>query len=340
MSMPSSRVAEFLSRAQVINSKAKVVEAGKSPLSTNRTSNNSPLLGKNTSMSPISNKSFPSTNEDTPVPPMKKIVLSGTFTNKKTVSASGREKLDRNFSKPLLQKEPKENLQVFKEVSKKKPPLASLKQTNSDDQTKSKNIAISELEEKSKKKMQKMLEIFKEEALKMDKKLKIFQEENKKLKSILNNPQLPQAKPTIKSIKNVINHFIGQVSYEKYSQVLDNLCASYRKSIMSTEVFDKIDNWFECLDIEEQNYDIFLASVCKKIEQEERRRLKTEEDTGKMIEYEENLIKELEMRVSYAENLARRGSCRLISDPGEEESPKFDRNKVLGNLNVLLQKTQ
>ncbi|OMJ71241.1 hypothetical protein SteCoe_30628 [Stentor coeruleus] len=339
MSMSSSRIAEFLSRAQVINSKAKAVEAGKSPLSMNRTSNNSPLVGKNT-MSPISNRSFQSTNEDTPVPSMKKVVLSGTFTNKKTVSASGREKLDRNFSKPLLPKVPKENFQELKETIKKKPPFPLSKQTNSEEKTKSKTIAISELEEKSKKKMQKMLEIFKEEALKMDEKLKVLQEENIKLKRILNNPQLPQAKPTIKTIKTVINHFISQLSCEKYSQVLDDLCISYRKSIISLEVYDKIHNWFECLDIEEENYDAFLASVCKKIEQEERKRLRTEEDTGKMIEYEENLIRELEMRVNYAENLARRGSCRLISDPGEEESPKFDRNKVLGNLNVLLQKTQ
>ncbi|OMJ67770.1 hypothetical protein SteCoe_34968 [Stentor coeruleus] len=337
MSIPSSRVAEFLNRAQVINSKAKIVDTKKSPLSMNRTGNNSPLVGKNTSMSPISNKSFPSTNEDTPVPPMKKIILSGTFTNKKTVSASGREKLDRNFSNALL---PKENIQDLKETNKKKPPLPSSKQKNSKDQTNDEIIAISELEEKSKKKMQKMLEIFKEEALKMDKKLKVLQEENKKLKDILNNPQLPQAKQTIKSIKSVINHFIGQVSCEKNSQFLDDLCVSYRKSTMSSEVYDKINNWFECLDIAQENYDVFLASVCKKIEQEERRRLRTEEDTGKMIEYEENLIKELEMRVSYAENMARRGSCRLISDPGEAESPKFDRNKVLGNLNILLQKTQ
>lgn len=340
MSISNSRVVDFLSRAQVINSKTKVLETRRSPLGLGRSGDSSPFVGKKASLSPISSQSFSSTYEDTPVPPLKKFVLSGTFTNKKTTPTPSKEKVEKTTPKPLIVKEPKDYIQESKANDKLNNFSSSLKPTQIPGISKTKESAIKDIEQKSKIKMQKMIEIFREEALKMDKKLQLLQEENLKLKQILQNPQLPQAKPIIKNVKNIIGYYAKQDPDDKLSHFLEDLCLSCRKSTNNLATYEKIDNWFRCLDIDQYNLSNFTSSVCKKIQQEEKRRFKTEEDTGKIIESEENMIKELEMRVGYAETMARKGSYRLICEPCEPETPRFDRNKVIGNLSVLLEKTK
>ncbi|OMJ84925.1 hypothetical protein SteCoe_13911 [Stentor coeruleus] len=339
MSKPNLRVVDFLNKAQAINTKTKELETRCSPLCSGRTGDSSLFVREKASLSPISSQSFSSTYEDTPVPPLKKFVLSGTFTNKKTTPTPSKEKIEKTISKPLIVKEPKDFIQEDRVNDKIKLPSSS-KPTQIPGISKTKEIAIKEIEQKGKIKMQKMIEIFREEALKMDKKLQLLQEENLKLKQILRNPQLPQAKPMIKNVKNIIGYYAKQDPDDKLSHYLEDLCLSCRKSTDNLATYEKIDNWFGCLDIDQYNLNNFTSSVCKKIQQEEKKRFKTEEDTGKIIESEENIIKELEIRVGYAETMARKGSCRIICEPSEPETPRFDRNKVLGNLSVLLEKTK
>ncbi|OMJ93143.1 hypothetical protein SteCoe_3961 [Stentor coeruleus] len=341
MSISNSRVVDFLSRAQVINSKTKALERKCSPLYMGRSEDSSPFVGKKASLSPISSQSFSSTYEDTPVPPLKKFVLSGTFTNKKTTPTPSNVQVEKNTPKPLIVKEPKDYIQESKANDKPKL-ISSLssKPTKIPGISKAIESEIKDIIQKGKIKMNKMIEIFREEALKMDKKLQLLQEENLKLKQILQNPQLSQTKPIIKNVKNIIDYYAKQDPDDKLSNFLEDLCLSCRKSTDNLATYEKIDNWFGCLNIDQCNLSNFTSSICKKIQQEEKRRFKTEEDTGKIIENEENMIKELEMRVGYAETMARKGSYRFICEPNEPETPRFDRNKVLGNLSVLLEKTK
>ena len=54
-----------------------------------------------------------------------------------------------------------------------------------------------------------------------------------------------------------------------------------------------------------------------------------------MIEYEENMIKELELKLANAEVIARKASVHIIHARTENEFDSFDRSTAMKNLNNL-----
>jgi hypothetical protein len=343
MSISSSRIADFLSRAQNITEKSKVLEQSKPVLNPLRTVSNSPLSMKKSELSPISHQSFTSTHDDTPIPNPRKFILSGPTPNKKNISVPPVSKLEKasprlpvtkertetpskrdSISSEASLKRPEKTQTVFQPFSEKKP--ENLKK-------------ISEIQTKGKKKLQKIVEIFKEEALKTDSKLKQLQIENLKLKEIINSPQLPSSAAPLKTVKEVVEIYASEACEGQFDSLLDNLLKTCRRILKKTEDFEKkIPNWFECLEIKTPNFQDFLNSACRKIQVEQKRRDRAEEETAKMIEFEENCIRELEARILNAETLARKGSCGIIPHEDEENDFQFNREQATRNLNSLITK--
>ena len=348
--MSASRVADFLTRAQAITNKSNPIESTQPIRSGLRTLTNSPISLKKSSLSPISYQSFSSTHDDTPQPQAKKLLLSGTFNLKKPIA--GKEKLEKNQknSKDLKQKfEAAVVLPLNNKKNSFKPKEGLISQNKEEKDDNKLNVfnkspemieQLKELEQKNSKKVKKMVEIFKQEALKMDQKLQFFGQENKRLKEILSNPQLPSAKKHKKTVKDVINCYISFNDTSKYINILDNLSFTTRKHKNFIENDGFIDNWFECLDVPDEDLNLFLGSVCKKIFQEQQKRLKTEEETAKMIEFEESMIRELEAKVAKAETLARKVSNKCMAEVFDNDEAQFDRNLALENLNSLLSKNR
>lgn len=339
MSISSGRIAEFLSRAQNINEKAKELEAVKPVLSTIRSSNNSPIYSKKPQLSPISHQSFTSTHEGTPVPAPRKFILSGALPTKKAISVPPK---DKPYSKLPVTKEktelPSGRNSISSELPQKKPEKTVTKEAQSE---KDQEIAqkVKEIEGKGKKKLQKVVEIFKQEALKTDQKLMQLQQENRKLKEIVDCPQLPSIHDSIKTAKGVVELLSSEESDQKFTKELESLCNSFKRTrLLPTDLQKKISNWFDCLQIEPLEYSNFLSNISKKIVSEQKRRLKTEEETWRMIEHEEALIRELEQKISNAETLTRNTSCRIISEHDDFEDFELNRDQISVNLLKLVTK--
>jgi hypothetical protein len=348
--MSGSRVNDFLTRAQAISIKASEIK----PLRTqSRNISISPLSLKKSSLSPISYQSFSSTHDETPPLEPNKLLLSGTFNGKKNNSLGLKEKLEKIQQKFHSIKEVKEKPQIpvkkkllLSQINDKDEILKNKNnKTNLIDNDTNKNCTpdkdpqLEAVETKNKKKIEKMIEIFKQEALKMDQKLKVMYEENKKLREILACPQLPTSKKGINTVKDVLNCLSRLINTSIHDKTLENLCVSSRKIKTTKEIDNFIYNWFDCLGVPEPEFENFLSSVSLKVLQEQQKRLKTEEEAGKMIEFEENLIRELEDKVSNAETLARKSSCRIIS-AYDEKPVLFDRKIATSNLANLLEKQE
>ena len=104
--MSESKLTAFLSRAKVLADKEKNTEQPKVSMLPSRPMSISPFSSKKTSTSPVSIQSYSSTHDGTPQPVVKKVVLSGTFSAKKTVSANAREKADQILVLSQYDKDP------------------------------------------------------------------------------------------------------------------------------------------------------------------------------------------------------------------------------------------
>ena len=346
MSLTSGRIADFLSRAQNINDKSKALDLCKPVLNPLRTLSNSPISMKKSELSPISHQSFTSTHDDTPIPLPRKFLLSGSVPHKKNISVPPSIKPEKISSRLPPTKErtesPSKRDSISSETSLKRPEkIQSNPIPPSSPTPQSSLIAqqIKEIESKGKKKLQKVVEIFKQEAIKTDSKLQSLQIENKRLKEIALSPQLPSISSNVKSVKDVIENFAGLESDGRFDNLLDNLCKTCRRIVKKSEDYErKIPNWFECLEIQSQDFGEFLKAACRKVVVEERRRLRVEEETAKMIESEENCIRELEMRILNAEKLARNASCRVIEWGEDCDEVGLNKEQLARNLDDLVGK--
>ena len=356
--MSSPRLAEFLSRAQAINNNPTPHTSNKERLANLRNITTSPIFPKKNSLSPISYQSFSSTHDNTPIHTDKKFVLSGTFNGKKNLSVNiiPRESLENNVKSPKVKESRPGNPRLPPTVPERKKvsykiPAAKLKEeiftkdnVKCIDSTKEKegefkrDPLIEEAECKGKKKIEKMIGIFREEALKMDQKLQKLQIENKTLKEIMENPQLPIPRRS-GSVKGVLSTLANRGDEAMFAGVLEDLCSSFRKIENLSENQHQINNWFECLEIENGEFESFLSAIGRKILQEQQKRMKTEEETGKMIDSEENMIKELERKVANAEVMTRKTSSRIFHELFEMENvATFDRNVAANNLKAILER--
>lgn len=339
MSISSGRIAEFLSRAQNINDKAKVLETNKPSINPLRSTTISPIYTKKPELSPLSHQSFTSTHDGTPVPAPRKFILSCSITNKKSNSVPPKEKIP---VKLPITKEKTELLSgrdsILSEFSQKRPEKVMNKesQIEKDHENAQK---VKEIESKGKKKLQKVIEIFKQEALKTDQKLRQLQIENQKLKDIVDCPQLPAMRESVKTVKSVVEYLSSKGPESKFESLLESLTHSCKRTITHPNDYEKkIPNWFACLQIDPKDFPIFLSNICQKITAEQKRRLQTEEETYKMIEFEEALIRDLELKISKAETLSRSTSCGVIKDSNEFEETSLNRDQVSLNLLKLVNK--
>ena len=331
--MCSSRVAEFLNRAKTITNTTKTVEIPKPVPNSLSTITTSPISLKKSSLSPISYQSYSSTHDESLQPATTRHLLSGPFNWKRNIAISTKEKLEKVISKSTskeikvkienpkgFSKSPNHginpnHLLIKKKEETQKKNYVSHDETQSQAKEKVKNLEITEVQQKGKKKIEKMIELFKQEALKMDQKLKQMKEQNKSLLEILANPQLPPStKKEIKSVKTILSRLSSSVNSLKHVRILNDFCASFERITKITEENQQISNWFNSLNVDNNELSNLISSLSKKILQEQKERLKTEENTGKMIEFKENIIRELELKVSASETLARSASCRFIED--------------------------
>ena len=356
--MSNSRVVDFLSRAETINKITAMAGSSKDQLGSLRNITTSPIFPKKNSLSPISYQSFSTTHDDTPIHTNKKFVLSSTFKGTKNLSVNLRESTENNLKSPRLKESRPENSRLPPPVPERKKVSYKIPLTKIKDETPGKDsVKCSELprekegevkkdplievaENKGKKKIEKMVGVFREEALKMDQKLQKLQMENKNLKEILANPQLPIFRRSGVSVKGVLNSMANRGDERIFAGVLEDLCTSFRKITNLPGNQYQIANWFECLEIQNGEFESFLSATSRKIIHEQQKRLKTEEETGKMIEFEENMIKELEAKVANAEIMTRKTSSRIFHELVEMETvTTFDRNVAANNLKALLERT-
>ena len=350
MSLTSGRIADFLSRAQNINDKSKALELCKPVLNPLRTLSSSPISMKKSELSPISHQSFTSTHDNTPIPLPRKFVLSGSVPHKKNISVPPPSKLDKLQPRLLPTKErtesPSKRDSISSESSSKRPEKINPSSIKSicpspPPQVLHQTQQIKAIESKGKKKLQKIVEIFKQEAIKTDSKLQSLQQENKRLKELASNSQRPRPATPVKSLKDLIEYYAEQETNSKFDNLLENLCKTCRRIVKTTEDYEKkIPNWFESLEIKSLDFDEFLKAACRKVLIEEKRSIRVKEESERMIENEENCIRELELRIFYAERLVRIGSCRAIESVEfeEEEEMELDREAVLRNLDLLIGK--
>ena len=161
---------------------------------------------------------------------------------------------------------------------------------------------VKEIERKGKVKLQKVVNIFREEALKTDYKLNLLMNENKMLKDILLNPQLPSTKPSSITVKAILSIISCQNAEKNFEPELNNLLNSCKKTVRKVEDYEgKIPHWLDCLNTKPEDLNDLLIILSIKISQEQKRRFKSEEETSKMIEWEENHIQELEQKILKAE---------------------------------------
>ena len=339
MSISSGRIAEFLSRAQDINDKAKVLESFKPSINPLRSTTISPIFTKKPELSPLSHQSFTSTHDGTPIPVPRKFILSCSISNKKSISVPPKEKI------PVKLPITKEKIEVLSgrdsissEISQKRTEKGMSKEAQIEKANEN-ALKVRDIESKGKKKLQKVIEIFKQEALKTDHKLRQLQIENEKLKGIVDCPQLPTMRDSVTTVKGIIEHLSTQTSDPKFENLLNSLTHSCKRTISVPKDYEKkIPNWFECLQIDPKDFPIFLSTTCQKISAEQTRRLQTEEETYQMIEYEEALIRDLEAKISKAETLSRKASCGVIKDFNDFEETSFNRDQVSLNLQKLVNK--
>lgn len=166
---------------------------------------------------------------------------------------------------------------------------------------------VKEIERKGKVKLQKMVNIFRQEALKTDNKLNLLMNENKMLKEILDNPQLPSTKPSSTTVKAILSSISCQKAEKKFEAELINLLNSCKKTVRKVEDYEgKIPHWLDCLNTKPEDLHDLLVILSNKITEEQKRRFKSEEETSKMIEWEENHIQELEDKILKAEEFLNR----------------------------------
>lgn len=311
--MSRSKVNEFLERARQVSKESEKIEKSLSPVINKRT--HTPSGTSYNSSSPLSKHSFISTNEESPKASTKKKVLTGLFTKPKT-------------SKPILQKKfyseltLKDNVSKFEEMIKKFTNtraelnrdleaheqfenkvldnlVVSLKLRK---QILSSDPKIKDVEEKNNKKLQQIVQIFRSEALKMDSKLQNLRQENKQLIEILNSPQLASTKSDrTKSLKQVLTILsINSSSSSSFSSIISDLCSTYKKVSKSSQIESTMTNWFDCLRLSAKDLNPFLSTLSKKVIEEQQKRLRSEEEAGKMMDYEEKIIQDLEEKIRQA----------------------------------------
>ncbi|OMJ96368.1 hypothetical protein SteCoe_119 [Stentor coeruleus] len=324
--MSRSKVNEFLERARQVSKESEKIEKSMSPVINKRT--HTPSVTSYNSSSPLSKHSFISTNEESPKESMKKKVLTGLFNKPKT-------------TKPILQKKfyseqpSKDNVSKFEEMIKKF--TSTRAELNRDleihekfenkvldnlvvslklhKQILSSDPKIKEVDEKNNKKLQQIVQIFRSEALKMDSKLQNLRQENQQLKEILNSPQLASTKSDrTKSLKQILTILsITSSSNSSFSSILSDLCSTYKKISKSSQIENTMTNWFDCLRLSEKNLNPFLSALSKKLIEEQQKRLRSEEEAGKMMDYEEKIIQDLEEKIRQA----------TIIQKSSLKSPKF-----------------
>jgi hypothetical protein len=157
---------------------------------------------------------------------------------------------------------------------------------------------VQEIEKKGKAKLHKMVEIFKEEALKTDQKLNELCNENRRLREILENPQLRLLKPSAVDVQSVLTYFSMFKAEKKFVSDVENFCMNCKKTVRKVEDFEgKVPHWIDCLDVKNEEIIMLLCVLSAKVAEEQKKRLKSEEETNKMIEWEEQHVKQLEEKI-------------------------------------------
>ena len=311
-----------MEKARKVNFEAEKKGKSLSPVPQRGSTPNSSLLNKSF-VTPNSNQSFLS-NAESPKSGNKKVLLAKTSKISKNLSVISKKNQspvvlknsDNNDIKKfevIVEKIAKTKTEFCKDLEKQeKLENKALNNLYTNLKTQKKKLAenpkIQEIEETSKKKMDKILKVFKEEALKMDSKLKELRSENSKLKSIISNPQLSSCTNKEKSLGQIIYSMIINNKDDKFVDSLINLCITCKKNKNFEFIENFIPNWFNCLRVDSADYPLILSSLCRKIVEEQQKRLKTEEETGRIVEYEENIINTLELKLRLAEKNPKRAS--------------------------------
>ena len=358
--MHSNRVAEFLNRAQKINDKSKLIESAQPLQKSFHTQSISPISVKKSAFSPISFQSFSSTLDGTPQPITEKNILLDTYNGKIINSISTKEKITKILSKSPTARENNNKLNISKGVKSKSPTQGIIQgqvrmknkeeiqrktylaQNKIENQTqiKANDDQVEDIEKKCKKKIENMVEIIKQETLKMDHKLKELQEENKNLKEIMNssriNPSTQFFENATPQVKEILEKNSSSVASVNYMKSISEFCESFGRNRKITEENNQISNWLDSLKISHKEFNSFITCISKKILNEQNARIKNNENTRRILEFNKNIIKELRLKVANSEGIEKNSSCRLIRDMSEKEVDSFDRTILLQKLELSI----
>ena len=244
--MSRSKINELLSRARQISNEAERIEKSQSPIIGVRPSTRLSSSFQKKSPSPVSQTSFLSNEDRSPIIEhpsnrtyrnigIKKHSLTPDITKKKPFPQTLETEDSIVKVHTIVEEIAKNKLEFCKQIEKHvkfEDNAAENLITNLKNQKKliSQDPKIKLIEEKYKKKNEQILEIFKLEALKTDNKLKTLRNENDKLKSIISNPQLPQSQRKRSSLKDTL-YALSLASFDKnFNTCINELCNNCKES--------------------------------------------------------------------------------------------------------------
>ncbi|CAG9320019.1 unnamed protein product [Blepharisma stoltei] len=152
------------------------------------------------------------------------------------------------------------------------------------------------------KKTEKFLQAIEEEVKVMDKKLLDAQEENRQLRRMNGgSPMRNDSKTAIGKIEKEAKLEIKQ----RYGELVQDISSSIKISSngkYSVRVDEAVNKWYKNIDLQQEEWSLMKTALCKELSSEQKRRLKTEENTSKLIAHEEKVIADLEMRIKEEQN--------------------------------------
>lgn len=308
--MSRAKINEFLQRAKNVTNVSEKVNKSHSPISRAHTFNSQLSNSfQKQSISPVSYQSFTSNNEGpSKISPKKLINFKTIGLKTKSISPNFRNsepgitKLEVIIEKFAADKG-KFRTQIEKHL-KSEDAVAENLTSNLQVQKKvfTHDPKVKIIEEKYKKRYKNIVEVFKAEALKTDSKLNELRNENEKLKMIASNPQLPKSNKNAINLAGILKVLSLKGLESQHVNAISDLCYTFEKVSDVRHLEKTISNWFDCLKITAGDYSSFISCLSKKVAEEQIKRLKTEEETSKMMQYEENLIISLESQLKLAES--------------------------------------
>lgn len=192
---------------------------------------------------------------------------------------------------------------------------------------------LSLIQEMYQKKTQKFLNAIEEEVKHMDRKLVEAQDENKRLRQLCKSSYSKQETKTVSAKIEKETKYEANPSYKELVNDILSSIKTVDKVKYSKNLEENVKNWYRNIDLRNEELLDLKVAVCKEITSEQKRRLKTEESTSKLLAYEEKTIADLEGKIRIQQEM----NGKYMESTDENTSDSFSNKqdparKVAKNL--------